>query len=222
MISSPAAILGRSWPFCSSLPASMTGTPPRTTVEMYGPGTSARPNSSSSTTSSHSFMPVPPCSSGMINPIQPCCAIFRHTSGESPFSSSSISRTTDSGHSFSRKSRAKFFSSSCCSSSPRSMGAVPPSSGHSLPRQSEAAHRYNVLLYLRRAATNAHPRLPQVLPLELAPQRHVLRLRLKLAVQPHDLHAGLRQPHLHVGVEQLRDGRLVVRHQPARLHRRYP
>src|SRR3990172_4735684 len=208
MIRSPAAILGRSWFFCSSLPASMTGTPPRMTVEMYGPGTSARPNSSSSTTSSHSFMPVPPYSSGMMSPIQPCCAIFRHRSGEYPFSSSSISRTTDSGHSFSRKSRAKFFSSSCCSSSPRSMGAVPPSSvsvslvspvsclrlGVLLSRQAQPAHRDDVALDLRRAAAHAHPRLPQVLPLELAAQRHVLRLRLELPVQPHDLHAGLGQP----------------------------
>ena len=60
MISSPAAIFGRNCCFCSSVPASMIGTPPSTTVEMNGPGTSARPNSSSSTTSSQKFMPVPP------------------------------------------------------------------------------------------------------------------------------------------------------------------
>src|SRR2546422_813187 len=108
-----------------------------------------------------------------------------------------MSRTSFSGHSFSKKSRAKFFSSSCCSSSPRSIGAflllgrssssrlsqlLPTNSQPLPPRHPEAALGDDSFLYLRGAAANRQARLPQILPLEPALQRYPLRTVLQLSV----------------------------------------
>ena len=55
----PEAILGSHSFFWASLPASRTASPPSKRVEKYGPGTTARPISSMSTTRSTSPRPMP-------------------------------------------------------------------------------------------------------------------------------------------------------------------
>ena len=82
MIVSPAASLGRNSFFCSSDPISMMGIAPPMTVGMKGPGTRARPNSSSRMMRSTNVIPLPPYSGGMTSPCQPCSAIFCQSSGE--------------------------------------------------------------------------------------------------------------------------------------------
>ena len=61
---SPAAIFGSHSFFCPSLPASRMARPPSSTVEKYGPGATARPISSMSTTRSTSPSPMPSYDSG--------------------------------------------------------------------------------------------------------------------------------------------------------------
>ena len=61
---SPAAIFGSHSFFWASLPASRMASPPSSTVEKYGPGATARPISSMSTTRSTSPSPMPSYASG--------------------------------------------------------------------------------------------------------------------------------------------------------------
>src|SRR5215471_2987194 len=62
----PVVILGSHSPRCSFVPASAIAAPPSKTVERNGPGITARPISSISTTRSTTPSPLPPTSSGMI------------------------------------------------------------------------------------------------------------------------------------------------------------
>ncbi len=102
-VASPLAIAER----CFVAPAAFRAAPARS-VEMYGPGTSARPISSVSAASSTSPSPMPPASSGNTTPRNPCSAILRHSLGSCAVSVSMMRRTSDIGHSAAKNLRALF------------------------------------------------------------------------------------------------------------------
>ena len=71
----PAAIALSTSFFCASVPASTKAGTASPIVEKKGPGSSARPASSSTTTRSRN-VPTPPYSSGIPSAVQPRSAIF--------------------------------------------------------------------------------------------------------------------------------------------------
>ncbi len=87
----PSARLGRRRARCASLPHCAT-TAEASTVGRKGPGATWRPSSSSTTTSSLSEAPAPPCSSGRWMPSQPRSAISFQKEGRGAASASSSAR----------------------------------------------------------------------------------------------------------------------------------
>src|ERR1022692_2182328 len=73
---SPSEMRERYFRFWAGLPAASMATPASRTVERYGPGSRARPISSSATAISTKPRPRPPYSSSKMMPVQPWCAIF--------------------------------------------------------------------------------------------------------------------------------------------------
>ncbi len=118
---SPEASLGSHAFFCASVPASSMASPPRSTVEKKGPGTTARPISSIRTTRSTMPSPIPPCSSGTMSPSHPCSASFFQRSGVMPSGPSMSLRTVSELHSLSKNFRAVLRRSSCSSLNPKFM-----------------------------------------------------------------------------------------------------
>ena len=66
---SPCAIGARNWCFCARLAHASSTAPAIATVAKSGPGSSARPASSISSTSSTTPRPTPPCASSKMMPV---------------------------------------------------------------------------------------------------------------------------------------------------------
>ena len=78
----------------SSRPSARAASVATIADEKYGPGNTARPISSCTTTASMIPRPSPPSASGTSSPVQPRSTIARHSSGVIPASSCSAMRRT--------------------------------------------------------------------------------------------------------------------------------
>ena len=119
----PEAISLRTSFFWASVPASIKTGTASPMVEKNGPGSSARPASSITTTRSRK-VPTPPYSSGMPRAVQPRSAIFFQRASSYPSPLSINLRTTLVLHSLARNSRAERRSISCSSEKAKSTARV--------------------------------------------------------------------------------------------------
>ena len=110
----PSASAGRKRARCPSSPA-VAISADAMTVGRNGPGAMLRPSSSSTTTSSGSPYPDPPCSSGRCSPSQPSSAISRQNGGRVSSGASSRARAAARALFPSRNARATSASSRCAS-----------------------------------------------------------------------------------------------------------
>src|ERR1700691_4335649 len=198
---SPVAMRERYLRFCARLPAAAIAPPASSTVERYGPGSSARPISSSATAISTKPKPGPPYSSSNIMPVQPWSAIFCHKAASYAVSVSIRRRTSAMGHSAEKNFRAEFFNTCCVSVNPNCMAVSSVALGQS---QHEMAH--DVALDLRRARFDGvAPRTQPIIgPLSVVESE--FGAACQLAVWSEQFHGDLLEALIQLAPENLLDG----------------